>query len=92
MPIYEYQTEAEGCEFCQHKFEELQKISDEPLTKCPQCGGPVARTFSAFAVTGMEKQMMSNKNLEEKGFTKYVKAGDGYYEKQTGKGPQVIRR
>lgn len=32
MPIYEYQ-----CEACHHKFELLQKISDELLTVCPEC-------------------------------------------------------
>ena len=33
MPIYEYQ-----CEKCGHQFDELQKISDKPLKKCPECG------------------------------------------------------
>jgi putative FmdB family regulatory protein len=32
MPIYEY-----GCENCGHEFETLQKLSDAPLTECPQC-------------------------------------------------------
>jgi len=32
MPIYEYQ-----CQSCGYKFEKLQKISDEPLTDCPEC-------------------------------------------------------
>ncbi|GMR08075.1 MAG: zinc ribbon domain-containing protein [Gammaproteobacteria bacterium] len=33
MPIYEYE-----CEACGHRKEALQKISDEPLTDCPECG------------------------------------------------------
>ena len=33
MPIYEYQ-----CEACGHVFEKLQKISETPLMKCPDCG------------------------------------------------------
>lgn len=33
MPIYEYQ-----CRACAHRLETLQKISDEPLTRCPACG------------------------------------------------------
>ena len=33
MPIYEYQ-----CQACEHKLEKLQKISDEPLKDCPECG------------------------------------------------------
>ncbi|WP_297528043.1 FmdB family zinc ribbon protein [Thiohalobacter sp.] len=33
MPIYEYQ-----CNQCGHELESLQKISDPPLTDCPECG------------------------------------------------------
>lgn len=33
MPIYEYQ-----CQSCHKELEVLQKISDEPLLQCPQCG------------------------------------------------------
>ena len=33
MPIYEYQ-----CQSCSHELEKLQKISDAPLSLCPQCG------------------------------------------------------
>lgn len=32
MPIYEYR-----CTRCGHELDALQKISDEPLTICPQC-------------------------------------------------------
>ena len=32
MPIYEYQ-----CGSCKHIFDELQKISDDPLKDCPEC-------------------------------------------------------
>jgi putative FmdB family regulatory protein len=32
MPLYEY-----GCQKCGHKFEKLQKFSDDPLTECPEC-------------------------------------------------------
>ena len=35
MPIYEYQ-----CEACEHRFEKIQKMSDEPLVDCPQCQAP----------------------------------------------------
>ncbi|MGE0032212.1 MAG: FmdB family zinc ribbon protein [Steroidobacteraceae bacterium] len=33
MPFYEYQ-----CSACGHHHEELQKITDGPLRKCPACG------------------------------------------------------
>lgn len=38
MPIYEYQ-----CQGCNHELERLQKISDEPLSVCPECGEPQLR-------------------------------------------------
>lgn len=43
MPTYEYQ-----CDACDHKFEEFQSITAEPLTKCPSCKKKkVRRLFSA---------------------------------------------
>src|SRR6056297_859701 len=33
MPIYEYQ-----CRECSHRLEKIQKMSDSPLTRCPECG------------------------------------------------------
>jgi putative FmdB family regulatory protein len=44
MAIYEY--ECEKCKFC---FEELQSFEDEPLSKCPKCGGHVHRLISLGA-------------------------------------------
>jgi putative FmdB family regulatory protein len=42
MPTYEYE-----CEECGHRFEQLQKMSDDPLRECPECGGPVRRLIGA---------------------------------------------
>ena len=33
MPIYEYK-----CTECEHTLEKLQKMSDDPLVDCPECG------------------------------------------------------
>jgi putative FmdB family regulatory protein len=33
MPIYEY-----VCKSCGHELDALQKMSDDPLTECPDCG------------------------------------------------------
>jgi len=38
MPTYDYE-----CAKCGHKFEKFQKMSDELLKKCPECGGKVHR-------------------------------------------------
>lgn len=35
MPIYEYQ-----CKACGHELEVIQKITEEPLKYCPECGQP----------------------------------------------------
>jgi putative FmdB family regulatory protein len=42
MPIYEYR-----CEKCQHQFDLFQKITDEPVKECPECGGPVCKLISS---------------------------------------------
>ena len=45
MPIYEYQ-----CDDCEHKLEALQKMSDEPLKDCPECGkASLRKLISAVA-------------------------------------------
>jgi len=44
MPIYEYKCE-NG-----HVFDVIQKMTDEPLTECQECGAPAARVLSAPAI------------------------------------------
>lgn len=41
MPLYEY-----ACQKCGREFEVLQKISDKPLTKCPECKGKLEKLLS----------------------------------------------
>ena len=38
MPIYEY-----ACQQCDHKLDALQKMSDDPLVDCPECGAPALK-------------------------------------------------
>ena len=38
MPTYDY-----SCRSCGARFEAWQKMSDDPITICPTCGGPVHR-------------------------------------------------
>lgn len=45
MPLYEYQ-----CKKCGHRFEKIQKFSDKPIKKCPECGGAVEQLISPPAV------------------------------------------
>lgn len=55
MPIYEYY-----CNACGHRFEQLQKASDEPLKICPKCQKP-----------DLEK-LISNTSFQLKGTGWYV--------------------
>lgn len=50
MPIYAYQ-----CESCGHAKDVLQKVSDQPLSVCPACGGATFRkrlTAAGFQLKG----------------------------------------
>ena len=44
MPIYEYRCR-NG-----HTFEVLQRMSDDPVTKCEVCGASVERVFHPVAI------------------------------------------
>ena len=45
MPIYEYQ-----CYACDYAFEQMQKITEDPVSVCPQCGkSKVKRLVSSTA-------------------------------------------
>jgi putative FmdB family regulatory protein len=44
VPIYEYRCE-NG-----HEFEVVQRMIDDPVTKCEVCGASVQRVFSPVAV------------------------------------------
>jgi putative FmdB family regulatory protein len=44
MPIYEYKCE-NG-----HVFEVIQRMTDEPLTACEECGAPASRVLTPPAI------------------------------------------
>lgn len=44
MPTYDYE-----CSSCGHTFEAMQKMSDDPLKACPQCGKSVRRLIGSGA-------------------------------------------
>jgi hypothetical protein len=96
MPLYVYEVvlpDGTGGE----QFEVLQKMADAALTAHPETGEPVRRVFSEpnapRAWTDSQgAAKLSDKQLAAKGFTKYVKTGDGSYEKTTGTGPKKIQK
>ncbi|MBX3440853.1 MAG: FmdB family transcriptional regulator [Planctomyces sp.] len=97
MPVYVYEVvlpDGSGGD----RFELVQRMADDALTQHPETGEPVRRVIQAVNIGGswsegsMHRKMQDDKRLGELGFTKYVKSGDGTYEKTTGKGPKVIKR
>lgn len=44
MPIYEYR-----CDSCGHEMEKLQRMSDDPLRDCPDCGEAELRRLVSAA-------------------------------------------
>lgn len=50
MPVYEYQ-----CTACQHEFEREQRISEDPIKKCPKCAKQKAKRLisrTSFVLKG----------------------------------------
>jgi putative FmdB family regulatory protein len=45
VPTYQY-----ACTACGEQLEAVQSFTDEPLTKCPACGGALRKVFSAVGV------------------------------------------
>lgn len=96
MPIYVYEVvlpDDSGGE----QFEVIQPMSAAALTAHPDTGEPVRRVFGTpnaprAWTDAHAKAATTDKNLGSKGFTKYVKTGDGTYEKTAGSGPKQIKR
>ena len=46
MPTYQYQ-----CTECGEGLEAVQKFTDDALTECPNCGGPLRKVFGNIGIT-----------------------------------------
>jgi hypothetical protein len=79
------------------RFEVDQPMSEPPLNVHPESGAPVRRIITPPNIAGKYTEATANKstsdkNLERLGFTKYIKSGEGTYEKTVGTGPNIIKR
>ena len=45
MPIYLYE-----CDSCGVRFERLERMSAEPLTRCPECDGEIHRVIQPVGI------------------------------------------
>jgi len=81
MPIYEYRakdrTGKNACDHCRDRFEFIQKMSDPPLEKCPQCGAPLEKLISRFSTS-----VDLDSRAKEAGLHKLVRKDKGVYEKE----------
>lgn len=98
MPKYVYEVILENDEGGE-QFEVVQPMSDDALTEHPETGQPVRRVIQPPNISAgkwtersAQKTVADDKKLERLGFTKYVKSGDGTYEKTCGDGPKSIQR
>lgn len=89
MPTYTYQVITDDDSGA--IFEIEQRMSDDALTTHPETGEPVHRIIlsppaigGSWTETG--KDTLSDHNVAKNGFTKYVKTGDGQYERAAGTG------
>jgi putative FmdB family regulatory protein len=46
MPTYEYR-----CKECGEDLEVVQAFTDDALTECPNCGGPLRKVFGNIGIT-----------------------------------------
>ncbi len=73
---------------CPNRVEVLQKVGEDALAFCPNCGLAVKRIVSkpAFEV----KKVTSESKAAAKGFTTFKRAERGVWEKTAGEGPDLI--
>lgn len=96
MPTYVYELLDKRGEPTGETFEHVQSMKEAALTAHPVTGAPCRRAIVAPAIASnasplKTKSMLSNKNLERLGFTKYERKGKGYMERTAGKeGPRSI--
>lgn len=97
MPLYLYEIlDDEGR--ITGRFEVMQRLADPALGTHPETGQPVRRAIVAPALTLRHasvhsRDLMSDKHLANKGFTRYEKGSDGQYVRTGGAdGPKTYSR
>jgi putative FmdB family regulatory protein len=75
MPIYEYRAEVpeKGCPRCRKGFEHIQKVCENPLSKCPYCGEKVKKIISWCRAAVIDPSPEYSRT--EKKITEYEKEG-----------------
>ncbi len=95
MPVYEYE-----CTKCRKHFEIMQKISDDPLTNCRECGGDLKKliTNTSFVLKGSGWYVTDYPSAERKKAAEAkkpkteVKDKDSASGKETGSGKKAVNQ
>jgi putative FmdB family regulatory protein len=72
MPIYEYE-----CRKCGHGFDVLQKVSDGPLRKCPECGALKLQRLISAPQFRLKGTGWYETDFKKDGKKRLVESGDG---------------
>jgi putative FmdB family regulatory protein len=75
MPIYEYQAKdsKKACACCCTPFEALQRVDEEPLAQCPECGTAVRKVIS-WCHSAVTESSPEHQSVERK-IKEYESAG-----------------
>lgn len=84
MPTYTYRARnpEKSCDTCRECYEILQRMSENALTACPDCGAEIVRVMHATPTVRDDstKTILSDDNLKKHGFKKLVNRGGGKYD------------
>lgn len=81
MPLYVYEAKdpRHSCSKCRDSFEVAQRLSDDKLVKCPDCGAEIYRVIQAPGLTHSKTDL--HYRAKRAGFHTLKKVGKGEYEK-----------
>jgi predicted nucleic acid-binding Zn ribbon protein len=82
MPLYVYKAKevAQACPYCVNGFEQLEALGGAPMLRCPRCGSPVEKQWTAPRV-GRSASGFDDR-ARGAGFHKLKKTGTGEYERE----------
>ena len=84
MPTYTYgaRDPEKACDACRECYEIIQRMSEQSLERCPECGCEIVRFMHATPTVrdSSTKNILSDNNLKKHGFKKLVNRGGGKYD------------
>ncbi len=81
MPLYVYEAKEKNvsCRKCRDGFEITQRLSEDKLTTCPECGAPIYRVIQAPGLTHSKTDL--HYRAKRAGFHTLKKVDSGTFEK-----------